>query len=83
MISEAKYLKAVLRETYRLRPVSIGVGRIMQEDTVIQGYRVPKGVSPVLMNIVCVPCCGYTLSAWNIFAVSLNFVTLLPSAIVH
>ncbi|KAK4299922.1 hypothetical protein Pmani_027844 [Petrolisthes manimaculis] len=52
VISEARYLKAVLRETYRLRPVSIGVGRIMQDDTVIRRYKVPKGTVVVTQNQV-------------------------------
>ncbi|XP_042223672.1 cytochrome P450 302a1, mitochondrial-like [Homarus americanus] len=52
VLSEARYLKAVLKETYRLRPVSIGVGRIIQEDVVIRGYRIPKDTVVVTQNQV-------------------------------
>jgi len=39
------YLKACLRESFRLHyPVFGGSGRVMPEDTVFSGYRVPKGV---------------------------------------
>lgn len=52
VLAEARYLKAVLKETYRLRPVSIGVGRIIQDDTVIRGYRIPKDTVVVTQNQV-------------------------------
>lgn len=48
----AKYLKAVMKETYRLRPVSIGVGRIMSQDTIIRGYKIPKDTVVVTQNQV-------------------------------
>lgn len=39
------YLKACIKETLRMYPVIIGNGRSLQTDTVIAGYKVPKGVS--------------------------------------
>lgn len=42
--SQIPYTKAVLKETFRLNPVSIGVGRILNKDVVLSGYRVPAGV---------------------------------------
>ena len=41
----AVYTKAVIKETFRLNPISVGVGRILQNDVVLNGYHVPKGVS--------------------------------------
>lgn len=45
MLKEAYYIKAVLKESLRLRPVSVGVGRILQSDTQFSGYYIPAGVS--------------------------------------
>lgn len=45
MNSEIPYTRAVLKETFRLNPVSIGVGRILNHDTILGGYLVPKDVS--------------------------------------
>lgn len=39
------YSKAVLKETFRLNPVSVGVGRASNTDLILSGYNVPKGVS--------------------------------------
>lgn len=44
MNSEIPYTKAVLKESLRLNPISIGVGRILNSDLVLSGYRVPKNV---------------------------------------
>lgn len=44
-IQNMTYLKACLKESFRLHyPVFGGSGRVMPEDTVFSGYRVPKGV---------------------------------------
>lgn len=45
VLQRATYTKAALKESLRLNPISIGVGRILQADTVLSGYRVPKGVN--------------------------------------
>lgn len=43
-LSEFRYLKAAIKESFRLNPISIGVGRILQEDTSFSGYHCPKNV---------------------------------------
>lgn len=45
ILAEFKYLKAAVKETFRLNPISIGVGRILQEDASFSGYHCPKNVS--------------------------------------
>lgn len=44
MANQLTYSKAVLKETFRLNPVSVGVGRITNTDLILSGYNVPKGV---------------------------------------
>lgn len=43
-LDEMHYLKAFIREVFRMYSTVIGNGRTLQEDTVICGYRIPKGV---------------------------------------
>lgn len=50
--SEIPYIRAVLKETYRLNPVSIGIGRILNHDTILGGYLVPKNSNVVTMNFI-------------------------------
>ncbi|XP_050093938.1 cytochrome P450 302a1, mitochondrial [Anopheles aquasalis] len=50
--SEASYCRAVLKETFRLNPISIGVGRILNRDQVLSGYRVPRGTVIVTQNMI-------------------------------
>lgn len=40
----ALYTKAVIKETFRMNPISVGIGRILQTDVILSGYRVPRGV---------------------------------------
>jgi len=44
ILRNATFTKAVIKETFRLNPISVGIGRILQTDVVLSGYRVPKGV---------------------------------------
>lgn len=39
------YTRAVLKELFRINPVSVGVGRTTNSDLILSGYNVPKGVS--------------------------------------
>lgn len=50
--AEATYCRAVLKESLRLNPISIGVGRILNKDAVLGGYHVPKGTIIVTQNLV-------------------------------
>lgn len=43
--SEISYTRAVLKETLRMNPISVGIGRILNKDMVLGGYHVPKNVS--------------------------------------
>lgn len=47
MNSEIPYTRAVLKEVLRLNPISIGIGRILNHDTVLGGYLVPKNVRSI------------------------------------
>ncbi|CAL4135829.1 unnamed protein product, partial [Meganyctiphanes norvegica] len=51
-LNSAKYLRAVVKESSRLMPLSVGNGRIAKEDIVIGGYRIPKDTVMVTMNQV-------------------------------
>lgn len=44
VLREATYAKAVLKESFRLRPISVGIGRVLDSDVEFSGYDVPKGV---------------------------------------
>ncbi len=49
ILAELKYLKAAVKESFRLNPISIGVGRILPEDSSFSGYHCPKNVSLLMM----------------------------------
>lgn len=42
--TEIPYIRAVLKESLRINPISIGVGRLSNSDMVLGGYIVPKNV---------------------------------------
>ncbi|KAJ8935923.1 hypothetical protein NQ318_007064 [Aromia moschata] len=42
VLRQAVFAKAVLKESLRLRPISIGIGRVLQSDAEFSGYLVPK-----------------------------------------
>lgn len=46
------YTRAVLKESFRLNPVSIGFGRVLQKDIVLSGYHVPAETIVVTQNMV-------------------------------
>nr|CAH7756670.1 unnamed protein product [Callosobruchus chinensis] len=50
VLKEATYTKAVLKESLRLRPVSVGVGRILQTEAVFSAHCVPPETVVVSQN---------------------------------
>lgn len=46
-IDHIPYTRAVVKESLRLNPVSIGTGRELDRDMEIHGYLVPKNVSVI------------------------------------
>lgn len=48
-VTSCSYLRACIKESFRLSPTVPGVMRILPEDVVLSGYRVPAGV-PVFAN---------------------------------
>ncbi|KAL5291061.1 CYP302A1 family protein [Megaselia abdita] len=70
--TDIPYTRAVLKEVFRLNPISVGIGRILNKDTVFSSYEVPKGVSVFL----------YTKIIYNIlFFVSFNCCVSIRSNI--
>ncbi|XP_076652888.1 cytochrome P450 302a1, mitochondrial isoform X1 [Halictus rubicundus] len=54
VLRNASFVKAVVKESLRLNPISVGIGRILQTDVVLSGYEVPKGTVVVTQNqIIC------------------------------
>lgn len=49
--SKISYTRAVLKEVFRLNPISVGVGRIISKDMVLGGYNVPAGVSYLCLTL--------------------------------
>ncbi|OAD56756.1 hypothetical protein WN48_02992 [Eufriesea mexicana] len=54
ILRNAFYTKSVIKESLRLNPISVGIGRILQTDVVLNNYQVPKGTVVVTQNqIIC------------------------------
>lgn len=52
VLNKATYTKAVIKETFRMNPISVGVGRILQNDAILSGYQVPKDVSYFIKSLL-------------------------------
>lgn len=48
VLERAVYAKAVVKETFRMNPISVGIGRVLPEECVFSGYRVPAGVNIII-----------------------------------
>lgn len=46
------YLKACVKETLRMNPVALGTSRVLPNDVVLSGYRIPAGTSVLTQNQV-------------------------------
>jgi cytochrome P450 family 12 len=44
-LDNVPYLRAVIKESFRIYPVTNGNLRRLKQDVVLQGYQIPKGVS--------------------------------------
>lgn len=52
MLDNMSYLRAFIREVLRIYSTVIGNGRVLQEDMIICGYNIPKGIQLVFPSIV-------------------------------
>ncbi|KAF5274300.1 hypothetical protein FQR65_LT04418 [Abscondita terminalis] len=52
LLDEMVFLKAFVKEVFRVYSTVIGNGRTLQKDTVIMGYNIPKGVQVVFPTLV-------------------------------
>ena len=48
------YLRACIKESQRKYPLTIGNARVLQNDLVLSGYRVPKGMNVSMLSLAIV-----------------------------
>ncbi|XP_055907958.1 ecdysone 20-monooxygenase [Eupeodes corollae] len=51
-ITNAKFTKACLQETYRLQPTAFCLARILEEDTILSGYELKSGTVVLCQNMI-------------------------------
>ena len=51
-LNKSSFAKVVLKESLRMFPVSVGVGRVLPDHAVFSGYHVPAGTVIVTQNQV-------------------------------
>ncbi|XP_045111181.1 probable cytochrome P450 49a1 isoform X2 [Portunus trituberculatus] len=49
-MARLSYTKAVIKETFRIFPLTIGMVRVLNKDMVLQGYRIPAGYNVLVLN---------------------------------
>nr|QZM07456.1 cytochrome P450 monooxygenase CYP301A1 [Lasioderma serricorne] len=52
LLDQMVFLKAFVKEVFRVYSTVIGNGRTLQNDMIIQGYKIPKGVQVVFPTLV-------------------------------
>ncbi|XP_072940488.1 cytochrome P450 302a1, mitochondrial [Epargyreus clarus] len=52
VLSKAVYVRSCIKESLRLNPVSVGIGRVLQNDIVLKGYSIPKDTVIVTQNMI-------------------------------
>ncbi|ROT76614.1 hypothetical protein C7M84_004799 [Penaeus vannamei] len=55
-MAQFSYMKGVIKETLRIFPLTLGVGRTVDKDCVLSGYAIPKGTVILALSMV---------SAWD------------------
>ncbi|KAK7086328.1 hypothetical protein SK128_002127 [Halocaridina rubra] len=50
-LGQLSYLKAVLKESLRVFPLTLGNARLLLKDTVLSGYLIPKGFIAITLNM--------------------------------
>ncbi|XP_042881581.1 probable cytochrome P450 301a1, mitochondrial [Penaeus japonicus] len=51
-MAQFSYMKCVVKEALRIFPLTVGLGRILDKDTVLGGYVVPKGYLAVALTML-------------------------------
>lgn len=49
-MARLSYTKAVIKETFRIFPLTFGLARVLNRDMVLQGYRIPAGYNVIVLN---------------------------------
>ncbi|XP_044254761.1 probable cytochrome P450 301a1, mitochondrial [Tribolium madens] len=52
LLDQMDFLKAFVKEVLRVYSTVIGNGRTLQQDTIIHGYKIPKGVQVVFPTLI-------------------------------